>query len=428
MSCLLIISSCRKPEDDLGLNLLDPGDTLGMQRTDTVSIIAWSKVPAPLQTSSLSQSLIGSYMDPVFGRVKTGLVAEVRLSANAVGPANPGLVCDSLVLALVYTSSTAIYGDQSSQTLRVHRLDEVMYADSVYKNDHVPVHFPEDLVADGTGPFTPVLDDGPIIGSDSLPAQLRIPLKTSLGNELLGLWGGTELANNTNFLSYFKGLYVVPDDAAQAPGTGGAWGMNLLNGNSKLTLYYHDAAAPATALKFDFIFTSGSVRYTTAIFERTGTPVQLALDDTTLGQQNTYIQAMGGQRTELYLPSLMTFAAMGGQVVAKAELIVPVDGDHGLYNPPTQLFAFRKGSDGADLVMPDQVTGQGSIGGVYDADAKEYRLNITRWVQGLLNGTYTDPRLGLVAGSSGITVNRAVLNGPAHADRRMRLVLTFTTY
>ncbi len=428
LTCLLVAEGCRKPEDDLGLSLLDPADTLGLQHTDTVGILAWSKVPAPLQTSGLSQSLVGSYVDPVLGQVVTGLVTELRLSANAVGPADPGFTCDSLVLALTYSGSGAVYGDLSPQVLRVHRLDEALFADSIYKNDHIPQYQPDDLVREGTGAFTPVLDDGPIIGGDSLPAQLRIPLKTALGNELLALWGAPELANNTNFLAYFKGLYVVPDNPGQAMGTGGTWAMNLLNGNSKLTLHYHDIDNPGTPLKFDFIFTSGSVRYTTSVFDRAGTPVDLALSDSTLGQQTCYVQAMGGVRTELYFPSLLQFTAMGGQALARAELVVPVDGDHGLHTPPSQLFAFRKGSDGEDLVLPDQVTGQGSIGGVYDGTAKEYRLNITRWAQGILNGTYDDPRLGLVAGSSGISVNRAVLNGPAHPDRRMRLVLTFTTY
>jgi hypothetical protein len=371
--------------------------------------------------------VIGSYVDDRFGKVSTATVAQVRLSANSVGPANVNWVCDSLVLALVYGSNAPIYGDPDPQTFRVYRLNEDLSTDSIYKNDHIPLFLPDDLVADGVGPFTPVLDDGPIIGGDSLPAQLRIPLKNSLGAEFLSVWGQSQVSDNTNFLTFFKGLYVVPDNPGQAINEGGTWAVNLLNGNTKLTLYYHDSTV-GTPLKFDFIITSGSVRYTTAQFDRTGTVTEMALADSTTGQQQTYIQSMGGLRTEIRFPSLLRYQGTPYQAVAKAELIVPVDGDHGPYVPPSPLFAFRKGDDGKDLVLPDQVTGQGSVGGNYSADALEYRLNVTRWVQGVLNGTYDHTGLGLVGGSSGISVNRVVLNGPAHPERPMRLVLTFTTY
>jgi len=49
-------------------------------------------------------------------------------------------------------------------------------------------------------------------------------------------------------------------------------------------------------------------------------------------------------------------------------------------------------------------------------------------LQGVLNGEYPNTGLTVVPGSNGVTVNRAILNGPQHPALPMRLRLTFTTY
>lgn len=426
-TALITATGCKKPEDDLGLDLLDPSDLLGIVRTDTLSIHSWPIRQDSIQTSALSFSLLGSYVDPEFGQVATGIVVQARLSANNVGPTNANWTCDSLVLSMMYGGSGPIYGAEDPQGIRVYRLSELLSTDSIYRNNRVPQYTAVDLVENGPMTYTPVLDDGPIIGADSLPAQLRIRLDRALGNEFLSHWGASQMSDNTNFLAFFNGLYIKADNPGQAIGQGGIWSFNLLNGNSKLTLYYHDSTV-GTPLSFNFTIGSGSVRYTTSSFDHAGTPVASALADSTLGQQQIYVQALGGLRSEVRVPSLHLYRDTPYQAIAKAELIVPV-GDHPEeYTPPSQLFAFRKSEEGADLLLPDQVSSEGQIGGLYNATDKEYRLNITRYVQGILNGTYENTGLGFVAGSSGISVNRAVLNGPDHADRPMRLEVTFTTY
>ena len=77
-----------------------------------------------------------------------------------------------------------------------------------------------------------------------------------------------------------------------------------------------------------------------------------------------------------------------------------------------------------DRQLPDEATS----GYAYDPVAKQYSMNITRYVQGVINGTYLNTGLSLVPGSSGVSVNRATLSGPHFPDRPMKLKLTFTTY
>lgn len=425
-TALVLFQGCKKPTDDLGPSLLDPADTMGLHAVSVDGIVAWTRPETPLGTAGLSQSLVGTYYDPFFGEFAVGLAAQLRLSTNAVGPADPGLVCDSLVLAMVYSSTTPIYGSAEEQVFKVYRITEALRSDSAYTSARIPQHDGVDLVVPGQGARTPVLDQGPWVGGDSLPAQLRVPLSNDLGNELLALWGGPEVATSDAFLQYFKGIHVEAAPNGHGPGNGGVIPFNLMHGHSKLTLYYRTGAGVART--YDFIFTSGSVRWTTASAQRSGYPVDALVTDTARGQQQLAVQALGGLRTEIRLPDLVALEPSPRAAVARAVLVIPVEEADAAYPPPAQLFMFRRNAEGNDAVMPDQVSGQGSIDGVYDAVAKQYRFNITRWVQGVRSGLYPDNGLGLMPGSSGITVNRAVLNGPEHPDRPMRMEINFTTF
>ncbi|MEO8734731.1 MAG: DUF4270 family protein, partial [Flavobacteriales bacterium] len=322
---LLASQGCRKPEDGLDHLLLNPADTLGTTSTDTVTITAWPQKDDPVRTSVLSANLLGSYVDDRFGTVTTGIVTQLRLSVNNVGPANSNLVCDSLVLSLAFSSTNPTYGDLDPQFIKAYRLTQDLLTDSIYKRDTIPTTDGQDLVQGSPHLFTPVPTGGPVIGGDSLPPELRIPLSIDLGNELLSQWGQATLADNASFLAYFKGLYILPDNGMQAPLQAGVWSFNLLNGASKMTLYYHDVNLVAST--FDFIIGVESQRYTTAVFDHstaTVPGVPQALADTTLGQVETYVQAMGSIRTEIRFPSLSLYTGSKTRAIAKAELVVPI--------------------------------------------------------------------------------------------------------
>jgi len=427
---LVLATGCKKPEDDLGLSVLDPADTLSTVRIDTSGILTWPRVDDPVRTSVLSANEVGSYVDDVFGPVTTGTVTQLRLSVNNIGPADPELVCDSLVLSFAFSTTNPVYGDLDPQIIRVYKLVEDLSPDTIYKSDRQPVTDLVDLVQGSPRLFTPSPTVGPVIEGDTLVPQLRLPLDIALGQELLNQWGQPTMADNASFLAYFKGLEVVADNAGQATLQGGVWRFNLLSGASKMTLYYHDGMDVHS--QFDFIIGTGSARYTYGVFDHSAASVPglpQALADTTQGQTTTYVQSLGGLRTEIRFPHLDSYANSPYRALAKAELIVPIAGDyHNTYPPPDQLFAFRKAEDGTDLLVPDQVAGQGVVGGFYDAENREYRFNLTRWTQGVINGTYANTGLSLVPGSNGVSVNRAALAGPFNPNGPMKLVLTFTTY
>ncbi len=429
---LLMVGSCRAPDEDLGLDLL-PGDPLGVL-VDTTTLKAYSFQDTVIRTSGLTRNMLGSYFDPQFGLVNAGIVTQLRLSSNNVGAGqdNSGLVADSLVLALAFDGINYAYGNLNAQIFRVHELGESLSLDSVYYSDDAPVVFQGDLVANRGGRIVPRPLTKPFIGGDSLQPQLRIRLDRQLADRFISAFGTPDMVDNAAFLEYFKGLYITVDNGAQLPFQQGILYFALLNVASKATLYYHDDNnEPELLRSFDLLIDQGSARYTTVEHDRgqaLDPRLSLALADTSAPASVTFVQALGGVRTGIIFPNILDYSGRG-LILAKAELIIPLDGTFNAYHPPpNQLFIFRKDTAGKDVFLPDQLGGLGAIDGNYRADDREYRFNITRYIQGLLNGSITGNNVTLVPGSNGVTANRAVLAGPDRSYEPMRLDLIFSTY
>ena len=430
---VLSLGACKKPEEDLGLDLL-PGNPLG-STVETTLLRAYTVEDTVLRTSGLSRQLLGSYVDPQFGTVKAGLVAQIRLSVNNVGLGqdNSGLVADSIILSLPFDGANTYYGNLNPQVFEVYEITDDLSVDSLYYSDRVPAFVAQDLVADRGGIITPRPTVRPVVGGDTLAPQLRIRLSNELAERFLEAFGTPVMTDNPSFLQFFKGLYVTVNNGPQLPFEQGVLYFNLLNTASKVTLYYKNTLAtnPELPLKFDLPINQNSVRYSVSEFDRSTAvdpALNAALADTSLPASTTYVQAMGGLRTGLLLPDIMEFSNTN-RALAKAELVLPISGTFNAFlGPPVQLFIFRRDSLGKDVFLPDQLAGIGAINGNYSASERAYRFNITRYVQGLLNGSIPNTGLELVPGSSGVSVNRAVLAGPAQAEGAMRLQLTFTTY
>lgn len=429
--CTALLFGCRKPDEDLGLDLL-PGEELGLS-FDTVPIRAFSFPDSAIRTSGLSRNLVGSYSDPDFGTLRASTVVQLRLTTNNIGQGLEviGLVPDSIVLALAYETPSYGYGNLHPQVFTVHELTEDLSVDSLYHSDDFPQVASEDLVAEHASLLTPEPFTSPEIGGVTALPQLRIRLKESLARRFLSAFNTPDLVDNTAFLTFFKGLQVGVENGTQAPYQGGVLHFNTQSSASKVTVYYKDTLSsdPQLPRVLDLAISSNSVRYTTVERDRTQAVMLVqALSDTSALAPSTYVQALGGLRTAIRFPELEVRTAEG-KALSKAELVVPVSGVfYPSYGPPAQLFVFRKGSAGGDVFLPDQLQGIQAIGGNYDAATNAYVFNITRYVQGVFSGTFTNGGLELASGSAGVSVNRVVLCGPQHPTTPMQLQLTFTTY
>ena len=431
----MVAIGCRKPDPDPGLDLL-PGEPLGVV-IDTTTLHAFSFRPSDVRTSGLTRNLVGSYLDPQFGHVRTGLVAQLRLGSNNVGAGidTSGLVADSMVLALAFEAPATAYGNFDPQVFQVFEITDTLSVDSVYEHTSIPGHLPQDRVRNKGGRVRPMPTTQPVILGDTLQPQLRIPLDQDLADRFMNAFGTPHLVDQNSLQAFFRGVYVTVDNGAQLPYQQGVLPMNLLSAQTRATLYYRDLNAedPTATLRFHFPITDNSVRYTVAEFQHEQAmdptlPGYLAMNDTMTASSLVWLQALGGLRAAIRFPHLEEFA-VPGRVLAKAELVLPLAGPSSPFlPPPAQLFIFRKDSADADLFLPDQLAGNSSIGGIYDASTNAYHFHITRYVQAILNGELPNTGVEIVPGSNGISVNRAILTGPAHGQSPMHLRLTFTTF
>ncbi|MBK9177731.1 MAG: DUF4270 family protein [Flavobacteriales bacterium] len=428
----MTVVACRKPDPDQGLDIL-PGDPLGVV-VDTFTLHAFTVVDSAVRTSGLSKQLAGAYMDPQFGLVKAGLVTQWRLPANNIGQGidTSGLVADSLVLSLAFDGANYGYGNMDPQVFEAYELSESLSLDSTYHAYREPEVHGTDLVANRGGRIKPQPTSRPTIGGDTLVPQLRIRLDAGLAARIMDAFGTPAMSSSEEFLQFFKGIHVTVDPSGLMPHEGGVLIFDLVAAASKATLYYRDLNdTPELTRTLDLLINSNCVRYTVVRHDRSqamDVGLATALADTTLPAATTYVQALGGLRTAIRFPELANEAG-ANRILAKAELVAPVSGSvYPFYPPPSQIFLFRRSDTGGDVFLPDQLNGIGAIDGRYRLEDQSYHFNITRYIQGVINGTYPNDGFTMVSGSSGVSANRVVLAGPAASDDPMKLRLTFTTY
>lgn len=423
LAASLFLLSCKKPENEIGLELQPDEELISLNYTDTFTVEAFTVNEDSLRSDELSLSLAGNYIDPALGAVSAGFYSHIRLSTNNVDFGDSKYVLiDSLVLSLVYEG--AYYGNLNPQEWEVYELSEDMVVDSVYYTTTEKALYPQNLVKPGYG-FQPVLPEDYIqTESDSLIPQLRLRLREELGERFAQLSGSTELANNTNFVSYFKGLYV-----RSATPDAGVIRFDLLNPSSKLTMYYRDVLNGDT-LSFDFNINSDCARYNSYSFDYSGTPYETVVDSPLPGTDFCAIQAGSGLKTRIVFPGIRSLNENETRTINKAELILSVREDlQGDFESQSQLFVLTTNEEGETVSIPDQFEGPVHVGGLYNDSEKEYRFNVSRFIQEVLNGTAASDTLFIVSNNSGVSVTRVILGGTeygADEGNNMRLRLTWS--
>lgn len=417
---IALFASCKKDQEELGIGLQPADQLLQLYQTDTLTLIASTITEDSLRTDELSLSLIGNYLDPEMGRTRTSINTQLRLSTSEQDyGANP--VVDSIVFTMAYTGT--FYGSLGSQLYSVTEITEDLYLDSSYYSNRSFERSSTELVALGKGykkfDFSGFVT---LANGDSLPPHLRLRLSDEFGEYLMNL-GTDAYSSNENFLASFKGLHVesLSDDGGVTP-------LNLLSGNSRVRLYYHN---DSDTTSFDFSINNQSARTGEFAHDFMGPVMLLGDGEDVDGSLTGYVQAGSSAKVKINLPTIMDlneFDEFDGRTVNRAELVVPVqEGYDGRYDRPSLLFLLTEGEDGNLVGLPDQLSSSVNIGGLYNNDRDAYVFNISRYVQNLLNGEQAASTLYLVSNNASVSVNRVLINGPeVLSDDKMRLILTFS--
>ncbi len=443
----MILYSCKEPDqigleqikgEKLGVDIIDiPGIIPGTK--DSIYLLAHSVKEESVKTNKLTLNLLGSILDPVFGSTTASIYTQIQLSTNNVNLGNaPGL--DSLVLRLAYKS---YYGDiTTSQNVNVYELSSGLSTDSTYYsyNDNTKnnkaAHY-STIIGSKTN-FVPRPNDTVKVNGVKIEPHLRITI-TDLEfiKKIFEASGTSNLANNANFVNFIKGLYITADPVSS---NGAIMYFDMYSAITGLTLYYNNTINDTVKhSSYNFTINSNCVIFNSYNHDYSASTQPQFLkqlinspQDTILGNQALYLQAMGGVKTKILFPGIMKLKNNGNIAINKAELIIRAnltDPTNATYTSPPQLVLLRSTSSGTLILPPDILQGANYFGGIYDSQKKEYRFRLTFYIQDLLNGNIKgDKGLYLSVDGASYNAQRIVLNGikPTETSRNLKLQITYT--
>ncbi|HNQ12737.1 MAG TPA: DUF4270 domain-containing protein [Bacteroidia bacterium] len=419
----LIIYSCTNPVD-VGLEVQPTGDLVGILVTDTITLSTKTIREDSIPSAQNTLNLVGSYIDPIFGLTAASFSAQVRIpSSNVNFGTNP--VVDSVILSLAYKG---YYGDSTnigSQNILVHRIAEDLYRDTVYySNKKFTV---SDQLADLT--LTPAPYDSIEIAGVKKAPHLRLKLENSFAqNVILSQSGQTPLSTDAEWIKYFKGIQVSTNTSV-ANGQGGIMYFDYTSSLTRLTVYYHNDSDDS--LNYEFVINDNSSRVNHYEHNFNGSVAGMSINDSILGLQNVYLQSLSGTKIEIQLPHLLNLKNIPNLSINKAELIIPAQNISGnVYNAPVRLLVNAIDSTGNAEFIQDIFESLTYYNGSLNESTAEYRFNIARHIQRLLNGSKQNYGLYLVASGAAVNGNRVVLNGGGQINgtQRMRLAITYSQF
>lgn len=422
-SAVILLVSCKRINDytQLGGDLIPEVD--GINTFDTIiDIQAFNDTFTIAADTGLSTYNNTHYVgridnDPLFGRTDAQIALELKPSAYRWTFSNrpDSLHIDSVVLVL---STVETYGDTIiPQTFSVYELADTLALAKRYKYRDGPRAKGALLGSRLTDLRS--LNDSVKVYKDTTSNQLRIRLDDAFGARLLGYdtttANGRQAAylNDSTFRSYVKGFLV------ESSGGNGLVGVNLAGANTKLAIYYKNdrndapvASWDTTVAYFTFNVNSG-VGYAQSIVRDYGGTQLAANSDGINGTPDAdlYLQNSPGSYAYLKIPGLV---GLTNRVVHRAEIMVDqvwsgiedslftaVNMYVDAWDPSVSKFqtvpydVTFDASGNANLstfgVVPYFIADPSGSGHTI----KQWRFNMTRYVQNTVNGTITPTDLRL---------------------------------
>ena len=416
---LIFFVSCQKNKHEIGKPAIDQDQLLNGITTDTFDLITYTINEDSAVTDNMANVLLGSYVDPKFGKVSASFYTEFRLkSLNPVFGDIGTIVYDSCVLSLQYVG---YYGDLSTQNVEVYELSDSLSMDSVYYDFSSKPTKPGNLVANGMGAFTPKPLTNTVVDDDTLAPQLRIQLDTNFAKGIIqeSTSGNGTFSSNVNFQQFFKGFKVKVNNPAQAIGKGAIFYFNINNNAaSKLTIYYTQGGVKKS---YDIVINSQAADFVHIDTDHTGTPLEMVLQDSTKGQSTFYAQAFR-QRAVIKIPGLDNLPK--NVVVHRADLTLPVQFQNGYrYKPGSAV------SVAARLKFTDTKLANLNVVGAFVESKKHFAIDLRTYTQALIADNIDNTGVVVSPVFFRNSAERIVFNGPNTINKmKPKLILTYTTY
>ncbi len=431
MAPLLLISACEKPTDNLGFQQIIGGtieaDSIHLKVVSYTSpvdsiIVALDYDRQLLFGGYASTRLLGQTQSSYFGTEKANIVSQLlpeQVNANYGNNAK----IDSVNL---YIRLTSAYGDTSQpMDIVVNLLDEELRTDSNFYSNYQPALGQElgRLTAYQPKPKTQVTFEG-----DLAPAHLRIPLDTAYfqANFADVANGNFEpFASFSSFTEYFKGIKVSTESG------GAVLYTNLASAYSLLRIYYHnDSDTTFTDLSFDQDKSVVPINFSTFEQDYTGSSLESLALDSINGEDQTYIQSMGGVCTAFkFDQQRIDSLVKEGLIINKAQLEVYTAQGTGENVAPSTRMEIRHldGFSLGDRIL-DFSGDNGEGGGTLSRGVlrnNKYTFELTRHLFSVLNSGENNT-LAIIPATRTTAANRTILRGGSGLQEKATVVVYYT--
>lgn len=431
----LIFWSCKEELNKTGYGLLDKGDLVSVKKAeiDKSTIKSFTVKDVKQRTDETTYNLLGTFNDPVFGKITADFAVQFRLGQYPDFSKNAQP--DSLVLYLLYRE---FFGDTvTPQRLKVYELASDLSFDAQYDQEfNLKAISKGEVLADITyvpkfklDSLTNLYGSTKAKPKDTVIQEIAIKLNTSLINKL---WAADTLTLSKNelFLEYFKGLYIEAGDLNQG---GAVMRINSVALGSRMIMHYKNSEKDS--LFYSYNINENSARVSRFDHEYTNTAFFANLDKRETQDSLIYLQTTGGLGSKILIPNLNLWRDSANIAINKAELIFTVDQfytDTAKYTPPYQVILSAVNEKDSLYFPSDLAFSQAYFGGVYNKTDGTYRFNIAKHVQELIskkpNGVgYLRENYGFFLSMADRNTNygRVVLKG-ANSKTGIRLEITYS--
>jgi len=394
--------SCNDEASLIGSELIPSNDKISYYYdTTNFTFNSFIETQKHFRSKNMTSYFVGLINSSYHGSLEGSLVTEFKPSqvANVFKTAT----VDSAVLFL---NVDTIYGVTNNNfVINVYQLDSAISEDPIY---YISTDF-SNMYSESNQINTSYRLQG-----DSIVAFKLSPEFTEL------LFNNTYAENDTVdslFTESFKGIAIVPENPAVMGGQ--LFKVNTISGNSRIAVFYNDS------LSASYYLSNGN-RFGTNKYNIDGSQLSNFMENPESESDSLiYLQGLGGVHSKVILNNYIDWINVSKYSIIKAELIFPIyeTGESQNYFYPNNLYLAHTESDTTFTSTIDAANSK-FFDGTLDLTKKQYRFDISRYMQNILNGKTTDSCMYIRINNNNYEPNRVVLK----SGDNIKLKVTYTKH
>lgn len=455
---LLANQSCERDFASVGSSIIGSNNF----STDSIAypVITFNRESGPVQTNSMPSYLLGYHNDPLYGDISASFLTQVTPTAFNPSFGN-NVVLDSVVMTIPFYSNITDTDEEGNNTFD---LDSVFGSSpirlSVYRSNYFmrdfnpelefddPLYYYSDkTTSDGnmidpmdlegellytTDTFVPsneqiiLTEYSEITEQNEVTARIIPSIRVKLDNPNGDFWENTifakegepELSNESNWLDYFRGIYIK----AEAVSAEGTLMMMSFDNNASISIHYTsevedntdggDSEAALNSNTYSLTFSGNKANFYETNY------LDIPDGDEVNGDENLYIKGTQGSMAVINLfngdengesVELDEFKSQNW-LINQAHLIFKVNQDLVQGEEPDRVYIYdlKNNIPLIDYIIDQsasatQITGKidhlkplRRVGDDPDGEGIEYKIEITEHINNIFEKDSTNVKLGLV--------------------------------